>query len=254
MKIVILGGKSESTLFVYNSLKKIIPIECVFIEKKPSSIQLLGSRIKKFGLLKVINQIIFQTIIIYFLKISSRSRVKEIINEFKLDNSDIATDKLIHVESVNSTECLNLLQKIKPELIIVNGTRIITKNILNSISCLFINTHAGITPEYRGVHGAYWALVNNDIENCGVTVHKVDTGIDTGDLIKQGKIRVTSKDNFVTYPYLQYGLGIQLLKDTIREIQSHNLSFYKKENVNSQLFSHPSFTQYIYNYYKMDVK
>ena len=40
--------------------------------------------------------------------------------------------------------------------------------------------HAGITPQYRGVHGGYWAVVNNDPEHCGVTIHFVDKGIDTG--------------------------------------------------------------------------
>jgi methionyl-tRNA formyltransferase len=41
----------------------------------------------------------------------------------------------------------------------------------SSINSKFVNIHVGITPKYRGVHGTYWALVNNDVENSGVTVH-----------------------------------------------------------------------------------
>jgi methionyl-tRNA formyltransferase len=73
----------------------------------------------------------------------------------------------------------------------------------------------GITPEYRGVYGAYWALLNNDVENCGVTIHKVDKGIDTGALIKQAVIQIGNRDNFKTYPVHQYGVAIGLMKQTL---------------------------------------
>jgi folate-dependent phosphoribosylglycinamide formyltransferase PurN len=66
------------------------------------------------------------------------------------------------------------LKAINPDLVIVNGTRIISKKVLSSINSKFVNIHVGITPKYRGVHGTYWALVNNDVENSGVTVHFVD--------------------------------------------------------------------------------
>jgi folate-dependent phosphoribosylglycinamide formyltransferase PurN len=62
----------------------------------------------------------------------------------------------------------------------------------SSINSKFVNIHVGITPKYRGVHGTYWALVNNDVENSGVTVHFVDEGIDTGNIINQA-IVVPSK-------------------------------------------------------------
>mgnify|MGYP003330073050 CR=1 FL=1 len=52
-----------------------------------------------------------------------------------------------------------------PDVIIVNGTSILSQSVLDSCNALFLNTHCGITPKYRGVHGAYWALVNNDNEN-----------------------------------------------------------------------------------------
>ena len=48
---------------------------------------------------------------------------------------------------------------------ILNGTRIVSKKVISSIGCLFINTHCGITPKYRGVHGGYWAIYNNDLNN-----------------------------------------------------------------------------------------
>jgi len=254
MKIVLLIGKSESSIFLFNKLNKKFSIHSVLIEERVSIVKMLKSRVKKMGLIKVINQVFFQSIIVFFLKLFSKSRIEDIKNQFGLENNEIPLNKLINVNSVNSNECLEFLTDLNPDLIIVNGTRIINNKILNNVPALFINTHVGITPEYRGVHGAYWALVNNDIENCGVTVHKVDEGIDTGDLIVQSKINVTKNDNFVTYPYIQIGVGINLIEDTITRFTNNNLQFYKKVNSKSKIFSHPTFTEYIYNYLFMNVK
>src|SRR5690606_24425483 len=96
---------------------------------------------------------------------------------------------LVHwVPSVNATQCIDLVQKIEPDIVVVNGTRIISKKVLDAVPVSFINTHVGITPKYRGVHGAYWALACGDTDNCGVTVHLVDKGIDTGGILKQAVI------------------------------------------------------------------
>ncbi len=254
MKIVLLAGNSESSIYLYNKLNKKFIIDYVLIEERVSTLKLIKSRIKKFGLLKVINQLLFQTVLVFLLKLFSKSRINEIQQQFGLENNEIPSKKLINVESVNCDDCLRVLKQIKPDLIIVNGTRIISKNILNNVKALFINTHVGITPEYRGVHGAYWALVNNDAQNCGVTVHKVDEGIDTGDLIKQSIIKITNKDNFVTYPYIQTGVGILLMEDTINKFKNKNLHCYRKDSSISNLYTHPTFTEYLYNYFVKNVK
>ena len=40
--------------------------------------------------------------------------------------------------------------------------------------------HPGITPEYRNSHGCFWALANRDLERVGMTLLKIDAGVDTG--------------------------------------------------------------------------
>ena len=146
--------------------------------------------------------------------------------------------------SVNSNDCKAIIEKINPDIIIVNGTRIISKKILNSTNAIFVNTHAGITPKYRGVHGAYWALANNDLENCGVTVHLVDEGIDTGEVLYQSNIEPTINDNFTTYTYLQISKGIHLMKKTLNDIHNNKVSL-KNIKSESKLWSHPTIWRYI---------
>jgi folate-dependent phosphoribosylglycinamide formyltransferase PurN len=244
-KIVILGGIGNSTNIVFNALNKHYGIYKVIIEEKESTKLFLKRRLKKLGLIKVFGQIIFQIFIAKPLNLISSKRLKEIALLNNLDMQDIPLEKLTQVKSINAPESLRLIQQIKPDLIIVNGTRIISKKILESVSCKLINTHAGITPKYRGVHGSYWALVNNDSENNGVTIHFVDAGIDTGKILLQSIIEPTAKDNFCTYPLLQLAVGVKLLIKVIEDYFEGTTK--EKDSIGeSKLYYHPTIFQYLY--------
>lgn len=69
-----------------------------------------------------------------------------------------------------------LMRMISPDIVVVNGTRIINEETINCLHVPMINMHMGITPRYRGVHGTYWALTQGDKEHCGVTIHVIDKG------------------------------------------------------------------------------
>ena len=58
------------------------------------------------------------------------------------------------------------------------------------------------------MHGGYWALVSGHPEACGVTVHLVDEGIDSGGILAQSVITPGPADCFVTYPLMQLGVGL----------------------------------------------
>jgi folate-dependent phosphoribosylglycinamide formyltransferase PurN len=240
-----LARPGYSTNILFHSLKNDFEIETVILEKPVAASELLKKRIKKLGWWKVAGQLLFQLSIAKILKRTSRKRKKEILKEYGLENTIVPENKIMRVASVNSSECIEALQKVKPELIIVCGTRIISKSVLESLPVRFMNIHAGITPKYRNVHGGYWALVNNDMENCGVTVHLVDEGIDTGTIIYQQKIPVTKRDNFATYPVLQLAEGIIYLKRAINDFFENKL-ILQKNNLESRLWYHPTIWQYIF--------
>src|SRR5207245_4090291 len=140
-------------------------------------------RLKRLGVGKVVGQLLFAAGVLPFVSYRSRRRLQEITSSNGLDISEIPHPCLIDVPSINSDVAIRELQRLSPRVVVVNGTRIIQAKVLQSVNAIFLNTHAGITPMYRGVHGGYWALASGDPANCGVTVHKVDSGIDTGAII-----------------------------------------------------------------------
>lgn len=71
--------------------------------------------------------------------------------------------------------------------------KIIPQNVLDSFSIGVFNTHGGILPAYRGTYSNINALLNHESEY-GVTLHCIDEGIDTGDIIDILKIKILSED------------------------------------------------------------
>ncbi|MCI8553969.1 MAG: formyl transferase [Clostridiales bacterium] len=241
-----LAGDSHSSDIVYNCLNREFGVDFVIMEHGVDRKTFLKKRIKRLGIFKVIGQILFTVFIVRKLEKSSKDRIAEILQENQLNNdrSYREGDKFQFVKTVNGEETADLLKKLKPDVIIVNGTRIIKKHILDIGDAPFINMHTGITPKYRGVHGGYWALVNHDEENCGVTVHLVDEGIDTGSILYQERIHPTERDNFVTYPYLQTSEGVKLEIKALYDLQQGELHPCSND-LPSHLWTHPTLLEYI---------
>ena len=253
-KIVILAGRDTSTSILFNALKDEFNIECIIIENPVPKIQFLKNRIKRLGFLTVLGQILFMMIIVPILEISSTRRKNDIINQYDLDVSAIDLSKIIQVDSINDNTTMNELTRINPSVVVINGTRIISRKILNCVDAKFVNIHAGITPQYRGVHGGYWALVDDNRDGCGVTIHLVDPGIDTGEILQQGCISTSQKDNYITYPLIQLGTGVPLLKNSLTELLRGEVNLKSETESESKLWSHPTFWQYIWNRLAKGVK
>ena len=121
----------------------------------------------------------------------------------------------------------------------VSQTRILSRKILECIPAAFINIHTGITPQYRGLHGAYWALVNNDAANCGVTIHMVDAGVDTGPIVAQARISPSASDSYFTYHWLQLATALPLLMHTVQAALAGRLvTNGPKQGVSSRQYYH----------------
>lgn len=252
-KIVLLVGPDESSNYFYNSIKQDFDIQKVICEQTVKRKDFLKKRINRLGAWTVFGQVLFQVLVGKFLRLTSKERIDEISQKGNLDATPPEAEKVIHVSSINSDESLKILQEINPDIVVVNGTRIISKKILNGISATFLNTHSGITPRYRGVHGGYWALASGDKENCGVTVHLVDPGIDTGGILYQANIEITDRDNFVTYTHLQNVEGIKLMKKAITDAMNGNIQVVTN-TLDSKLWYHPTIWEYWYNRISKGVK
>jgi folate-dependent phosphoribosylglycinamide formyltransferase PurN len=213
---VLFAGPGDSTNIVYNYLASRFSDVVAVVERPVPRMQIARRRAKRLGWLTVSGQMAFVGVGMPFLQWRARGRVAQILENAGLDTTPISDQK--SVQSVNSLETLTLLQGLEPAAIVVNGTRIISSAVLSSVDSTFVNTHAGITPRYRGVHGGYWALRDHRPDLVGTTVHLVDPGIDTGGVLAQGTFESGPDDSMATYPYLHLACGLPLLGDCVQKI------------------------------------
>jgi folate-dependent phosphoribosylglycinamide formyltransferase PurN len=245
-RVVLLAGPGDTTDIVANWLDDHICRVTLVTEGAQSRVQLTRRRIKRIGSVKTLGQVAFVAAAMPALRVRGRLRKNQILIESSLNNTARLPD--FRVDSVNASETVVLLARLKPHVIVVNGTRIISSRVLDSIGCPIINTHAGLTPRYRGVHGGYWALAEGHPEDVGTTVHLVDSGIDTGRVLARARFDPSPADSIVTYPYLHLAAGLPLLSDAVRSVlDGQHLAPIGDESPepDSRLFTHPTLWGYL---------
>ena len=245
-KIIILARDCDSTNVVYNYLRKYFEIDTVVFEKPiPRKKQFLN-RAKRLGYINAISQVIFFLCIAPVIKRFSQKRKAEIFKQYELDETGPPESIVRRIRYANTEEGRAVLKQLNPDLVIVNGTRIISKKTLESIPATFINIHTGITPAFRGVHGGYWAVAKGQKNLFGTTVHYVDTGVDTGGIIEQVFVEPPSTDNFYTYPYLQYATVLPVLKQVVQSfVEGKKPSTKPAVTAESELWFHPTVFQWL---------
>ena len=103
----------------------------------------------------------------------------------------------------------------------------------------FYNIHFSLLPEYKGMHTTAWPIINGE-KYSGVTLHKIDNGIDTGDIISQIKFKIKNNDNAekVFLNYIKY--GTILFKKCFNNLLNGKFKSRKQDIKNSSYYNKPS--------------
>nr|WP_275976033.1 formyl transferase [Geothrix oryzisoli] len=228
---------------MFHGLKAHVSIQCIIVESRVSNLALARRRVKKLGYRRVAGQLLFIACN-KAMAYCSKARIRQIIRESGMEDGDFPETLVMHVPTINGQEVVERLKQLSPESVVVNGTRILSREVLAAVPVPFINTHVGMTPRYRGVHGGYWALANGDPDHCGVTVHLVDPGIDTGGVLYQATIHPDRRDNFNTLPVRQLSAAIPLMRAALDDVKHHRIQT-RTGVLPSGLWSHPTLFQYL---------
>lgn len=245
-KIVMLARDCDSTTIVYNFLEKQFGVDTVVFEDIISKKEQFLRRVKLIGIWRAIGQVFFMILAFSLIKLFSQGKKNKIIRENKLDLTPVPATKIKNIGKLSSDEGRELLKSLRPHLLVVNGTRIISKKTLNAVNAPFINIHTGITPAFRGVHGGYWAVATGNKNLFGTTIHYVDPGVDTGGIIAQVFTDKIKDENFYTYPYIQYAIVLQKLKEVIDQFSKNEKpEVMQPVTSESNLWFHPTLFQWI---------
>ena len=135
--------------------------------------------------------------------------------------------------NINSQEFLKCIKKYNADLFVsMSFDQIFRSEIMNLPIYKTINCHAGKLPFYRGRNILNWVLINDEKE-FGITVHYVDEGIDTGDIILQETYDITDEDNYCTLLHKAYEGCADILYRAVKMIQHNQVRTVRQIDIDS---------------------
>ena len=109
--------------------------------------------------------------------------------EKRFDNFDYSkySNNILETNGTNTKFTFDLLKELHLDILFLGQTGIVRENILNIPKVGTLNLHPGLLPYYKGIDCSKWAILNKDYDKLGSSLHWVDKGIDTGNIISTFK-------------------------------------------------------------------
>src|ERR1700733_3191298 len=118
-------------------------------------------------------------------------------------------------ERIRHADVVEQLKQLNPDAMIVVGYgQIIPQSIIDITKLGIINVHASLLPKYRGAAPIQWAVANGETRT-GVTIMRIDAGLDTGDMLAKWETEIGAEENALELGIRLSDAGAQLLVDTL---------------------------------------
>lgn len=139
--------------------------------------------------------------------------------------------------SPNRPEFIEAITGLQPDLFLAIGyTNILREDILSVPRILPVNFHPSLLPAYRGKHPLFWALRHGE-NAVGLTVHVIDAGIDTGDILYQVRVRTRQRDSVAELYDRVIARGLDLLPRLIADAEPGALRPRPQPEIGASYFS-----------------
>ena len=138
------------------------------------------------------------------------------------------------VNRFNSRKCEELLKILDIDLFAIVSAPILKDYVFTKARLGCLNAHPGWLPKYRGLGGNAYAVQNGD--SPGVTVHFIDAGIDTGNIIIREKLSIQPRDTIARINDRAIARGAEIMADVIHRIQKQKLVMPKIDESQGEMF------------------
>ncbi|MBT8328446.1 MAG: methionyl-tRNA formyltransferase [Desulfofustis sp.] len=127
---------------------------------------------------------------------------------------------LYQANYLKKAEAVNWVRNLKPDLLVLGFvTAFVPLEMIELATHGGINYHPSLLPKFRGGSAINWAIINGETET-GVTIHFIDEGVDTGPILLQEKVDITSDDTVKSVYFGKlYPLGIRMIAEAVRLIR-----------------------------------
>ena len=139
----------------------------------------------------------------------------------------------IHAQNVLEQVCI-----LKPDLGLIYGSPILKPELFEIPQLGTLGIHHGKVPEYRGNKTTFWAMYNGE-RVAGVTIQKVNKGLDTGNIVKTGEVSTEGRAYRAVVQDLET-LGLNLFLQAILEVKHGTANYTPQTGLKGRLYRNPT--------------
>lgn len=216
----------------------------VIRERGAPTLRRAGREMRRVGPLRFLDVLAFRLYYRIFLARKDRrweaARKKELLERYPPVSAPV-----LAVESPNSPAAEQFITAAAPDLVVARCKVLLEERIFSIPPRGTFVMHPGVCPEYRNAHGCFWALSRGDFDHVGMTLLRVDRGIDTGAVF-----------GYFTYSFDSYAEShvviqsrvvwdnLEAIASTLRAIGSQGASPVDTTGRRSAIWGHPWLTRY----------
>lgn len=136
--------------------------------------------IKRSGIFGFLDVLAFRAYYRAFMAAADRRWLRAEVARLRRGTADNPSAPVLRTPTPNSPEAISFLQALQPDIVIARCKWLLKEEVFSVPRLGTYVMHPGICPEYRNAHGCFWALANRDLEKVGMTLLRIDKGVDTG--------------------------------------------------------------------------
>lgn len=149
---------------------------------------------------------------------------------------------VMHIATPNSKKFRDFLETLELDLIINQSQNIIKKDLLAIPKIGMLNRHNALLPKNRGRLTPFWVIYKEETET-GVSIHFVEEGIDSGEIVVQKKYAVGKKDNFNSVVKKNYKIASDAMNEAIDLLKMGFRDYLPNDDDYATYNSTPSFKE-----------
>ena len=147
------------------------------------------------------------------------------------------SDRINYVTDIHAQTVLDQVDSLASDLGLIYGSPILKPELFEKPRYGTLGIHHGKVPEYRGNKTMFWAMYNGE-EVAGVTIQKINAGLDTGEIVKAGEVIINQRSQRAVWRELE-ALGLNLYIQAILEIKAGTAIYRPQSGVKGKLYRNP---------------
>lgn len=153
---------------------------------------------------------------------------------------------VLHTHSPNTTEAEAFVRNLAPDIMIARCKTLLKESVFTIPRLGTFVMHPGVCPQYRNAHGCFWALASDDPQHVGMTLLRIDRGVDTGEVF-----------GYYSYPFdevaeshivIQHRVvfeNLEALRTRLLEIAAGSAATIDTSGSESRAWGQPWLTKYL---------